>query len=124
MRNESRLTAALSIDTKRSRIRIHRATLHQLDDPQYIQLLVDPAGMAVAVRRVDTPVFGDAVHTAGWERHGSVFSCEIYSRFFIDKLSALVPDMEEGNLYHMRGEVIPSRRAAVFDLKTLKRMES
>lgn len=38
MENESRLTATMSIDTKRSRIRIHKAMLHQLGDPQYIQL--------------------------------------------------------------------------------------
>lgn len=124
MKGECCLNATMSIDTKKSRIRIHKAMLHQLDDPQYIQLLVDPAGMAVAVRCVDTPLFGDAVHTISRERLCSVFSCEIYSRFFVSKLSALVPAMGEGHLYHMSGKVIPSQRMAVFDLNTLKTAES
>lgn len=124
MGNESRLTATLSIDTKRSRIRIHKAMLHQLDDPQYIQLLVDPNGMAVAVRCVDAPLFGDAVHAVSRKRLCSDFSYEIYSRFFVAKLSSLTPVMGEGRLYHMRGKVIPSQRMAVFDLNTLKKVGS
>ena len=124
MGNESRLTATMSIDTKRSRIRIHKAMLHQLDDPKYIQFLVDPNGMAVAVRCVDAPLFGDAVHAVSRGRLRSDLSYEIYSRFFVAKLSSLVPVMGEGHLYHMRGEVIPSQRMAVFDLNTLKTVGS
>lgn len=124
MRNESQSIATMSIDTKRGRLRIHKALLHRLGDPRYIQLLVNPADLAVAVRCVDTPVLGEPIHTISQERLRSVFSCEIYSRLFVARLSALVPAMGEGRLYHMRGEVIPSQRMAVFDLKTLKRMES
>ena len=124
MEIESRLTATMSIDTRRSRIRIYKAMLHQLDDPQYIQFLVNPAGMAVAVRCVDTPLLGDAVHAVSRERLRSDFSYEIYSRFFVAKLISLAPAMGEGCLYHMRGEVIPAQRMAVFDLNTLKTAES
>lgn len=120
MENERQLTATMSIDTKRSRIRIYKAMLHQLGDPQYIQLLVDPDGMSVAIRCVDTPLIGDAVHTVCRERLCSDFSYEIYSRFFVAKLSSLAAAMGEGHLYHMRGKIIPSRRIAVFDLNTLK----
>lgn len=119
-KNENRLNATMSIDTKRSRIRIHKAMLHQLGDPQYIQLLVDPHGMAVAVRCVDTPLFSDAVHAVSRERLCSDFSYEIYSRFFVAKLSSLTPAMGEGHLYHMRGRIMPAQRMAVFDLSTLK----
>lgn len=124
MENESRLTATMSIDTKRSRIRIHKAMLHQLGDPQYIQLLVDPNGMAVAVRCVDTPLFGDAVHAVSRKRLCSDFSYEIYSRFFVRKLSSLTSAMGEGHLYHMRGKIMPSQKMALFDLKSLTRIES
>lgn len=120
MKNEAHLTATMSIDTKRSRLRIHKAMLHQLGDPQYIQLLVNPASMAVAVRCVDAPFPGDCVHMIGREWLRSVFSCEIYSRFFVDKLSALVPSMGENGLYRMSGEIIPSQKIAVFDLKTIE----
>ena len=120
MGNDRRLTATMSIDTKRSRIRIHKAMLHQLDDPKYIQFLVDPNGMAVAVRCVDAPLFGDAVHAVSRERLCSDFSYEIYSRSFVAKLSSLAPVMGEGRLYHMRGEVIPPQKMAIFNLSTLK----
>ncbi len=124
MVNESRLTATMSIDTKRSRIRIHKAMLHQLGDPHYIQLLVDPNGMTVAVRCVDTPLFSGAVHAVSRERLCSDFPYEIYSRFFVTKLSSLTPVMGEGHLYHMRGKIMPSQRMAVFDLNTLKTVGS
>lgn len=121
MENESRLTATMSIDTKRSRIRIHKAMLHKLGDPQYIQFLVNPRGMAVAVRCVDTPLFGDAVHAVSRKQLCSDFSYEIYSRFFVRKLSSLTSAMGEGHLYHMRGRIMPAQRMAVFDLRTLRK---
>lgn len=124
VKREDHLTAAMTIDMKRGRIRIHKALLHQLGDPQYIQLLVDPAGLAVAVRCIDTPVFGDCVHTIGKTRLHSPFSCEIYSQHFMSKLATLVPSMGENRLYRMSGEVIPAQKMAVFDLKALTDTES
>lgn len=124
MKSEERLTGTISIDTKKSRLRIHKTLLHQLGDPQYIQFLVDPTKMAVAVRCVDAPLFGDCVHTIGRERAGPAFSCEIYSRHFMSKLSSLVPSMGRDCLYRMSGKIIPSQKMAVFDLKTIMRLES
>ena len=47
-------------------------------------------------------------------------SIEIYSKFFIDKLNELVPDLSDGNCYHMTGSIVPSERMAVFSFKTLQ----
>lgn len=124
MRNECRLPAIMSIDTKRGRIRIHKAVLHQLGDPQYIQLLVNPSDMVVAVRCIDAPLFKDSVHIISRNRFCSVFSCEIYSRLFVAKLSALATAMGTGGLYRIKGKVMLSQRIAVFDLKTLTGTES
>lgn len=114
----------MSIDTKRGRIRIPKAALHQLGDPRYVQLLVNPADMVVAVRCIDAPLFEDSVHIISRNRVCSVFSCEIYSRLFVAKLSALVTTMGTECLYHLNGKVILPQRMAIFDLKTLKRTES
>lgn len=74
MRNECCLPAIMSIDTKRGRIRIHKAVLHQLGDPQYIQLLVNPSDMVVAVRCIDAPLFEYSVHMINRNRFCSAFS--------------------------------------------------
>ena len=63
-----RENANLSVDLKKGRLRIHKAVLHSLGDPKYIQLLVNPEAMAVAVLRVDAPRSGDPVHKITKER--------------------------------------------------------
>ena len=40
--SEGRVHADLVIDAKKNRLRIYKTTLHELGDPKYIQLLVDP----------------------------------------------------------------------------------
>ena len=40
-------TVLLSVDIKKYRIRIHKATLHLLGDPPYIQLLINPSSSIV-----------------------------------------------------------------------------
>lgn len=124
MRNECFLPATMSIDTKRGRIRIHKAVLHQLGDPRYIQLLVNPADMVVAVRCIDAPLFEDSVHIISRNRVCPAFSYEIYSRLFVAKLSTLVTTMGTEYLYRISGKVILPQRMAIFDLKTRKRTES
>ena len=44
----------ISIDFKtRKRIRIHKITFHLLNDPKYIQILVNPESKAIALRAGD-----------------------------------------------------------------------
>lgn len=115
-------TANMSIDLKKNRIRIHKTVLHSLGDPTYIQLLVNPAGMVVAVRRIDVPLSGEPVHKISEKRLRSDNSYEIYSLSFLQKLFELVPSIDAGGLYHLSGEVFPAKGMALFDLKTLNRV--
>ena len=112
-----RENANLSVDLKKGRLRIHKAVLHSLGDPKYIQLLVNPEAMAV-------PRSGDPVHKITKERLHSENSYEIYSQFFCVKLLELVPSLDISGLFRISGEVFASKGMAVFDLRTLHRINS
>ena len=53
MGDNNKVSAAISVDIKKSRIRIYRTTLTQLGLPKYIQLLVNPNDRMIAVRGLD-----------------------------------------------------------------------
>ena len=109
----------LSVDMKKYRIRIHKATLHLLGDPPYIQLLINPASSIVALKSVYRSTSKDQTHRVPRKTLRSSNSVEIYSKYFIDRLNELVPDLTDGNCYHMNGTIIPSEKMAVFSFKTL-----
>ena len=113
-------TVLLSVDMKKYRIRIHKATLHLLGDPPYIQLLINPASSIVALKSVSRSTSKDQTHRVPKKTLRSSNSVEIYSKYFIDKLIELVPDLTDGNCYHMTGTIIPSENMAVFSFKTLR----
>ena len=113
-------TVLLSVDMKKYRIRIHKATLHLLGDPPYIQLLINPASSIVALKSVSRSTSKDQTHRVPRKTLKSSNSVEIYSKFFIDKLIELVPDLTDGNCYHMTGTIITSEKMAVFSFKTLR----
>ena len=120
MSEEKLAMVILSVDMKKYRIRIHKATLHKLGDPPYIQLLINPSSSIVALKAVDNSSSKDQTHRVSKKALESSNSIEIYSKFFIDKLNELVPDLSDGNCYHMTGSIVPSERMAVFSFKTLK----
>ena len=123
MSEQSTSMVLLSIDMKKYRIRIHKATLHQLGDPLYIQLLVNPVSSVVALKSVTRSSSKDQTHKVPKKKLESSNSIEIYSKSFIDKLIELVPDLKDGNCYRMTGSVVPSEKMAVFSFKTLRIFE-
>ena len=112
--------ALLSVDMKKYRIRIHKTTLHKLGDPPYLQLLINPETSIVALKAVSKSSSGDQTHRVSRKTLESYNSIEIYSRFFINRLHELVPNLNDGNCYHMTGNIIASEKIAVFSLKTLR----
>lgn len=116
-------TVKISIDIKKYRIRIHKNMLHLLDDPPYVQLLINPESAEVAIRSVEKAVAKDQAHRVSKTQLKSDNCIEIYSKFFIQKLIELVPKMNEGRCYHMSGTIIPSEKAAIFSFKTLTLFE-
>ena len=99
MSEEKLAMVILSVDMKKYRIRIHKATLHKLGDPPYIQLLINPSSSIVALKAVDNASSKDQTHRVSKKALESSNSIEIYSKYFIDKLNELVPDLSDGNCY-------------------------
>lgn len=54
MAENKRTLVQISIDLKKSRLRIHKASLHLIGDPLYIQLLVNREAQQVAIRSVES----------------------------------------------------------------------
>lgn len=114
----------MSIDLKKYRIRIHKATIHQLGDPKYIQILVNPKTMVVAIRSVEKEFNGAQAHKVNIHRMKSDNSYEIYSRTFTAKLCEIIKGLEDNYSYRIFGNFLPAHNAAVFSLKTIKRIEA
>ena len=119
MSDQYNVTPLISVDMKKYRIRVHKATLHQLGDPPYVQLLINPTKSIVAVRAVKRSSSKDQTHRVPKAILRSSNSFEIYSKYFIDKLNELVHDLSDGYCYHMAGSIVPSEKLAIFSFKTL-----
>ncbi|MDD4422898.1 MAG: hypothetical protein PHD46_07665 [Eubacteriales bacterium] len=118
------LTTTMSVDLKKFRIRIYKTVIHQIGDPKYIQLLVNPDEMAVAIRSVEHELSGDQTHRVSERQLRADNSVEIYSRPFISKLCEVVSGLNVGYSYRLSGVVIPAEKTVVFSLKTLQIIES
>lgn len=113
----------LLVDLKKQRIRIRRTTIHQLGDPEYIQLLVNPEDRIVAIRAVDQETSRDQTHWIGGKlRSHSGNSLDIHSRSFMEALASLVKGLDFGNTYTLSGAILFNARMAVFPLKTIRKM--
>ena len=118
------LTTTMSVDLKKFRIRIYKTVIHQIGDPKYIQLLVNPDEMAVAIRSVEHELSGDQTHRVSERQLRADNSVEIYSRPFISKLCEVVSGLNVGYSYRLSGVVIPAEKTVVFSLKTLQIIET
>lgn len=112
--------SVLLVDMKKDRIRIRKATLHQIGDPSYIQLLVNPKTLAVAIRAVDIEISGDQTYRIGRRLKDSSNYIEIRSRPFMQRLRLIANGLDLGHSYHIWGHILPDERAAVYYLNTMR----
>ena len=119
MSDQNRSTVTISVDLKKYRIRIFKALIHQMGDANYVQLLVNPEEMAVALVFAEKESSGDQTHRLSLSTLASDNSVEIYSRPFIDKLCEVVGGLKGGRSYRLTGTAMPAEKVAVFSLKTI-----
>ena len=100
-------------------IRIRSSCYRLLGEPEYIQLLVNPVEMTVAVRAVDLPTSKDSIHKVNRTRLKQGSSQEIYSTSFLRKLCKVVGGLDEGHSYKLTGKLVPKERLVVFDLQSI-----
>ena len=122
MNEEKSIPTIILVDMKKSRIRIRKSMLHQLGDPEYIQLLVNPTDHMVAIRAVDRETSKDQTHWIGKKLRssGSRNCIEIHSQLFMERLRSIVERLDYGHSYHISGTVLKTGRMAVYHLDTMR----
>ena len=108
-----------TIDLKKNRIRIHRDTLRQLEDPKYIKFLINVEKGLFAIC-CDASSFCGTAHKVDIDADGGT---EIYRGLFVEKLASIYTNLEMGNSYHLPGRVHPEDRLAVFDINAAIKIE-
>lgn len=119
--DDNRTEVSLSIDMKKSRLRIHKTTLNQLGKVGYIQLLVNPNDKILAVRGSE-------------QRHKDSHSLcrvqlnpencfELYSKSLMERIMSLLPDLDTNCTYRIPGEAHSGDNIAFFPLRNMQKVE-
>ena len=119
--DDNKITAAISVDIKKSRIRVYKTTLAQLGLPKYIQLLVNPSEKIIAIRGLDKRC--KESHAVSFSHMRTDYSYELYSKELITNLMRVFPDIEPNGTYKLTGEVFTENKVAMFSLDTLVKLE-
>ena len=120
--DNTRTKTSIAVDLRHNCIRIHRSCFRLLGEPRYIQLLVNPDNMGVAIRYLENAATKDSVHKINHNRAWPDKPYEIYSTSFVHKLCDVVGGLEEGFSYKINGQVFPEDRVEVFYLKTTQKV--
>ena len=115
-------SALMTLDLKRSRILIHKSTLKKLNDPKYIQFLINPEEMFIAFLGSDTPLAGGTANKVNLVRVPNQ-SVEFYSNSLLEGVVNMVGMLDFRYSYRLSGEVAAVHRVAYFSMKTLKKNE-
>ena len=122
MNHENQLQAYLTLDPARHRIRIHRQTIRLLKTPAYVQFLVNPEELYIAVLGSDKPISGGTANKVRMS-NTSQQSIEFYSTILIKNFSELLGGFDLRFNYQLTGEIDQVNRVAYFSLKTVKQLE-
>ena len=115
--------ATISIDPRKSRIRIHRTLLQLLGFPKYIQFLVNPNNKSMAIKRIEKPIAGMPCEKIKPQEFMINDSYELYSKSLVESLCRVYGKLNLNYTYHLTGEIVQSQRMAVFLPETLTRVE-
>ena len=125
MSSKTGMVANLTLDMKRNRIRIYRATLRALGDPAYIQFLINPAELYIAILGSEIPLSGGTANRVKIpnSRLDGKLSVEFYSAALLDGIYSIFGVLDREYNYRLTGEIDQVNRVAYFSLRTLKRIE-
>ena len=115
MKNNSLNVPMIVIDSKNNRIRIHRNTLHLLGDPEYIQLLVNPERLMIAVLSSQKLKTANVIR---WDRIAENRSCELYSKILIRQLGSICPYWNKIVKYRLYGACVSEGLFIQFDMSS------
>lgn len=114
---------SISIDLKKDRIRIHRATLYKLGNPKLIQLLLS-SECKVAIKAVDHKVPGGQEIEVNLEKLPADFSFEVYSGLLIERMRKAKPELlRDGSTYRLTGTVNKEKKIAMFPTENMVKLD-
>lgn len=125
MSGKTELVANLTLDMKRNRVRIYRATLRALGDPSFIQFLINPEDLYIAILGSEIPMSGGTANRVKIpnSRLDGKLSVEFYSAALLDGIYSIFGVLDRKYNYHLTGEIDQVNRVAYFSLRTLNRIE-
>lgn len=108
---------SICIDLKKKRIRIHKAMLHQMRDPEFIQLLVNPIKQGMIIRVCDSrDKYAQKVKT--YQMNGD-YCYELYSKDLLENMQSVSEKWEDACSYRIYGTYNSTFDAAFFSLKDI-----
>ncbi|MDD3227834.1 MAG: hypothetical protein PHE09_01330 [Oscillospiraceae bacterium] len=125
MSTKKEFVATLTLDVKRSRIRLYRSTLRALGDPAYIQFLINPEDLYIAILGSEIPISGgtaNRIRIPNSQLDGKP-SFEFYSTSLINGISKVFGVLDSEYNYHLSGEIDKVNRVAYFSMRTLQKFE-
>jgi len=100
---------------KRNCIRIYKRTLHSIDDPEYIHLLVNPEERTLAILRSDCT--DPRSYRLPKARFGNKQCFEIISKSLVMSLLDLCDGWQENCSYRVYGDVASNECVVQFNLE-------
>ena len=123
MTTEQQNNVLLTIDPRKSRIRLYKTTLHALGDPKFTQFLISQKQRNFAIRAVDKE-FTDAqplkVNTKNLSPDDSY---EVFSTMLVNKLCDVLGIADMKSSYRLSGCIIPEQNMALFSFSSLRKID-
>lgn len=125
MSGKKELVANLTLDMKRNRVRIYRATLRELGDPAFIQFLINPEDLYIAILGSEIPLAGGTANRVKipTSRLAGKLSVEFYSAALLEGIYSIFGELDREYNYTLSGEIDQVNRVAYFSMRSLKRIE-
>ncbi len=114
MRNDLK-KPIISLDIKWCRMRIHKTTLYMLGSPEYIQILVNPDTLCIAIRPVGRGA--KPAHKVDWDSITGKSSYNINSKYLLYKLCGICNTISKTDSYKIVGQYDSDENIAYFYMK-------
>ena len=111
----------ITLDPKKHRIRFYRTLLKQLDNPKYIDLLVDSTSKILAVCE------GDENSKSSIKINGNIdknYCYEVQSQYFIKELFSLMKWEDTNSSYRLVGILNANEKTAFFPLANAVKIDN
>ena len=107
-------SAIMTIDLRRSRFRVHKSTLNKMGLPQYVQFLVNPEEMFIAILGSDRPLSG------GTANNVQQFQLTKVGFMSVRQLSRIAKERGAGSLGYAEAMLVAYNRKCRYTLRMTK----